>query len=191
MDSKELIARLEAGRAEGRWLICLAFRKKPSASTVGSKIIVRVVSPDELWGLISILQYGFLDERTRLVEQLFPEDFSEIRRVDLHGELRWANQRIAAINRAKNWQNDLEAEYRPAQVHLPPETKEMEGGHDPVEPHSQDDPGEEVEEPIEFEQELEEPMNTEPVVQNAVVFNGEGKRQVLKAWLRILKRRMR
>jgi len=191
MEPKKLIAQLEAGRAEGRWLICLAFRKKASAAEVGSKIMVRVVNPEELLGLISILQWGYLDERSRLVEHLFPEDFSEIRRVDLHGELRWAEQRIAAINWAKSWQNELEAEYRPAQVHVPPETAELEGGHDPVELHSHDEPLEEVEEPIQFEQELEEPLNIEPVVQNAVVLNGEGKRQVLAAWLRILKRRIR
>ena len=52
-------------------------------------------------------------------------------------------------------------------------------------------PYEEVEEPDRIEQESEDPLGTPLMVAPALEFNGARKTQVLAAWLRILKRRMK
>lgn len=102
------------------WLICLCFRTKTSATSVGSKIVVRILNPYEARTVDTLIGNAESAARSAVVLGfLFGDDGKEIRRIDWFGERRSAEDEDSAKYLARTWLRNLERESRPGLIEYP------------------------------------------------------------------------
>lgn len=192
------------------WLICLCFRTKTSAKSVGSKIVVRILNPYEARTVDTLI--GNTETATRsgvVLEFLFGKEYHEIKRIDWFGERRSAEDEDSAIYLARTWLRNLERERRPGLIEYPrhenfPLPVHKQGDQKPSNSAKDEEAltSKTASENIKFdleskpisvpeEDEIHQPNPQQAIPNNGVnfvPFNDNVKRAVLREWVSIIRK---
>lgn len=102
----------------GNWGAVLAFRTAEAKERHGSRIVIRIISPDEWRKILEIWQKDDFSAPKKVVKYLF-RDEAGIRRVALNERIAWAVDYEAVRKEASEWGDILIRNRRPAKIAYP------------------------------------------------------------------------